>query len=391
MNQTLNPFPIFPMMSAFVRCINEGMDFPANVHVLQRLSEVDQSSRPFEMCRHAADFILESMQIRQTPWAGRYLDYTAVLHDALNWSFLIDRRPISDWDEDAFTRFLRFIKLPDDNWIISPPARVRFLSHGQPALFEQPINPVWRPCVRIDRETPIVSTVMRQVHRITYHFLAYLSRIGVRSQPAPVISNVPETPLDKGLQKVNLSPHEMDWLFAHLESRPRSNLYHEVCRFLLAAARYTNIPLLDLAQDRRGGAGLLSQFMTYSRPRGPADPPRCSPWVFIDNPGAPLETEYSLNLKFVLIFKDYVQARGVDISEALPDVRTLPETRAYRSMATTTAQHLIVSQRSAIANAARHDEQLVDGVETARKIEQLTFSQIRRSARANLGCGVETA
>ena len=117
----------------------------------------------------------------------------------------------------------------------------------------------------------------------------------------------------------------MDWLFAHLENLGSSNLHHEVCRFLLAAARYTDIPMVDLADDGRG-AGLLSQLMTYARPPRSADPPRRSPWVFIDNPGAPLETEHPLSLKFVLILKDYVQSRGLDISEALPDLRTLPET-----------------------------------------------------------------
>lgn len=383
MPQTLNPFPIFPTMSVFVRCINAGMDFPANIHVLERLSQVDQSSRPLEMCRHAADFILESMQIRQTPWAGRYLDYTAVLQTVLNWSFIVDRQPISEWDYDTFTRFLCFIKLPDANWITSHPAGNRFQSRRQPALTEEPINPAWRPCARANRETPIVSTVMRQVHRITYRFLAYLSRIGVRNQPAPVISKVPETPPDKGLQTANLSPHEMDWLFAHLENRQRSNLHHEACRFLLATARYTDIPMVDLADDGRG-AGLLSQFMTYPRPPRLGDSLRLSPWVFIDNPGAPLETEHPLCLKFVLIFKDYVQSRGLDISEVLPDVRTLPETGAYRSMSTSTAQYLIRNQRSVIGNAARDDQQLLDAARTAEKLDQLTFSQVRRSARANL-------
>ncbi|WLH54629.1 hypothetical protein [Pseudomonas tolaasii] len=386
MTQTLNPFPIFPTMSVFVRCINEGLDFPANIHVLHRLSQVDQSSRPVEMCRHAADFILESMQTRQTPWAGRYLDYTAVLQTALNWSFLIDRQPISDWDQDTFTRFLHFINLPDANWIASHAAGDRFQSQGQPVLIEQPINPKWRPCVRADREAPIVSTVMRQVHRVTYRFLVYLARTGIRNQPAPVISNMPETPPDKGLQTANLSPQEMDWLFAHLEKRRRSNLHHEVCRFLMAAARYTDIPMVDLADDGRG-AGLLSQFMTYARPPRPGDPPRCSPWVFIDNPGAPLETEHPLSLKFVLILKDYVQSRGLDISGVLPDIRTLPETGAYRSMSTSTARYVIRTQRSVIANAARDDEQLLDAAETAAKLDQLTFSLVRRSARANLAVG----
>lgn len=163
---------------------------------------------------------------------------------------------------------------------------IRKKFQGQPVLTDQPMSPKWRPCVRADREATIVSTVMRQVHRITYRFLDYLARIGIRNQPAPVVSNMPKTPLDKGLQTANLSPQEMDWPFAHLENRRISNLHHEVCQFLLAAARYTDIPMVDLADDGRG-AGLLSQFMTYPRPPRSGDPPRCSPWIFIDNPGPP--------------------------------------------------------------------------------------------------------
>lgn len=156
MNWTLNPFPIFPTMSTFVRCLNEGMDFPANVHVQRRLSDVDPSCLPVEMCRHAADFILESMQTKQTPWASRYLDYTAVLQMALNWSFLVDRRPMTEWDNESLTRFLHFIKQPDDNWISQSTAGCRFLFRGHPILTKQPINPAWRPCYRPDPEAPVV-------------------------------------------------------------------------------------------------------------------------------------------------------------------------------------------------------------------------------------------
>ncbi|MEX5528371.1 hypothetical protein [Pseudomonas syringae] len=53
-------------------------------------------------------------------------------------------------------------------------------------------------------------------------------------------------------------------------------------------------------------------------------------------------------------------------------------------MSTSTAQYLIRSQRSVIANAARDDQQLLDAAETAEKLDQLTFSQVRRTARANL-------
>lgn len=153
MTRTLSPFPIFPTMSTFVRCINDGLDCPANIHVLERLSKVDESCLPVEMCRHAADFILESMCIKRTPWPGRYSDYSAVLQMALNWSFLVDRRPITQWDNAAFTEFLGFISQPDCNWISRSPAGSRFNVaapplcctenlHDKPAL--RPSGLLWR-------------------------------------------------------------------------------------------------------------------------------------------------------------------------------------------------------------------------------------------------------
>lgn len=69
-----------------------------------------------------------------------------------------------------------------------------FVFRGQPVFTTQPINPAWRPCYRRAPEIPIVSTVMRKVHGITFHFLNYLWRAGVRGQPAPVMARPPETP-----------------------------------------------------------------------------------------------------------------------------------------------------------------------------------------------------
>lgn len=381
MTWTLTPFPIFPTMSAFVRCVNDGLDFPANVHILERLSQVDQSCLPVAMCRHAADFILESMQIKRTPWAGRYRDYSAVLQMALNWSFLVDRRPMTAWDGAAFTEFLCFISRPDPNWISLSPAGSRFSSAGQPSLVAQPINPAWRPCYRRDPDAPIVSTVMRQVRGIIYSFLTYLNRIGAREEPAPAMAKPPEAPDSKGLESSNLLPHEIDWLFEHLQNKCHSDDELQVCRFVLAVARYTTIPLADLSANDQH-VGLLSQFMTYPRPPERGDPPRCSPWVFIDNPGAPLETQRPLCLQFILILKDYVQSRGVSIRDVLPDAYTLPENRRSKGMPTGCAQAMIRRLRGAIADAARDDSALPNAPETASKIEQLTFSQVRRSIRA---------
>lgn len=383
MNWLSNPFPIFPTMSAFVRCLNEGIDFPANIHVLRRLSAVEPSCLPFEMCRHAADFILESMQTKQTPWASRYLDYTSVLQMALNWSFLVDRRPMSEWDSESLTRFLHFIKQPDDNWVSQSTAGCRFLFRGHPVITKQPINPDWRPCYRRDPKTPIVSTVMRKVHGITFHFLNYLWRVGVRGQPAPVMAIPPETPSDKGLDAANLSPLELDWLFEYLENSRFTNPGYEMCRFILGVARFTTIPLAGLSRDDLH-VGLLSQFLIHPRPPEPDYPPRSSLCVFIDNPGAPLETEHPLCPEFILILNDYVESRGLSTKDALPDVFTVTESRWSKAMATNGVQGLIRRHRWAIAEAARNDVALVDAVETAAKLAKLTFSQVRRSSRANL-------
>ena len=52
-------------------------------------------------------------------------------------------------------------------------------------------------------------------------------------------------------------------------------------------------------------------------------------------------------------------------------------------MATCSVQDVIRRHKVAIADAARNDETLLCATETAAKLAQLTFSQVRRSARAN--------
>jgi hypothetical protein len=223
---------------------------------------------------------------------------------------------------------------------------------------------------------------MRKVHGITFHFLNYLWRAGVRGQPAPVMAKPPETPPNKGLDAANLSPLELDWLFAHLENWRFGNPEYELCRFMFGVARFTTIPLAGLSRDGPH-VGLLSQFLIYPRPPKPGDASRSSHCVFIDNPGAPLETERPLCHEFILILKDYVESRGLPTRDALPDVCTLTESRRSKGMATCSVQDVIRRHRVAIADAARNDEALLDATETAAKLAQLTFSQVRRSARAN--------
>lgn len=382
MTKTMPPFPIFPKMSVFVRDVNTDEKFPANIHVLQRLSEVDQVCRPMEMCRYAADFILELMQIQHHPWGRNYARYTVALQIALNWSFLIDQRPICDWDRDTFERFLHFIKAPDKNWV-SRRRSHRFIIKGQSVSSKQLVNPVWLPFCRQGSGAPLTRPEIMRNLSIVYRFLSYLRRIGVREKRVPVIRQHSEAPVDRGLRKLNLSPYEMDWLFAYLESKQPTHQRDAVCRFLLATARYTNILFGDLAHVGQR-AGMLSQFMTYPRPFQPGDQPRCSPWVFISNPGAPVDKEHPLCLKFMFALKDYVHTRGLQISEALPETRILPEVGKYRGMTLECAQLQIRRQRRIIAEAARNDEQLLNRAKTAAKLEQLSFALVRRSALANL-------
>jgi hypothetical protein len=83
----------------------------------------------------------------------------------------------------------------------------------------------------------------------------------------------PETPPNKSLDTANLSPLELDWLFAHIESRRFTDPEYEVYRFILGVARFTTIPLAGLSQDGLH-VGLLSQFLIYPRPTASQPPPR---------------------------------------------------------------------------------------------------------------------
>jgi hypothetical protein len=156
----------------------------------------------------------------------------------------------------------------------------------------------------------------------------------------------PETPPNKSLDTANLSPLELDWLFAHIESRRFTDPEYEVYRFILGVARFTTIPLAGLSQDG-------------------------------------LQNERPLCHEFILILKGYVESRGLPTKNALPDVCTLTESRRWKGMTISGIQALIRRHRAAIADAAKNDEALLGATEIAKKLAQLTFSQVRRSARAN--------
>lgn len=410
MTRHQSPFPIFPTMADFVRCINEQLDFPANIHVRLRLADIDPSCQPVEMCRHAADFILEAMQTKRTPWAGRYLDYTSVLHLVLNWSFLIDRRPLASWDNECLYRFLAFVKSPEDTWISKTTAYSRFLNSSS-LLTERLINPAWRPCFRPHDDIQIVSVVMRQVHRITSHFLDYLWRSGARPTRAPAIEKAPDTPTDRGLESQNIDMDEMRWLFEHVERQRHTKSDYQVFMFLAAVARFTSIPLLGLIRDQQH-VGLLSQFMLNSKAsceyldqvgfdfstqssmrKNTALPKKerftwcMGKWVFVDNPGAPLERRRSLPKVFLPYLENYLRFQGLSFVDGLPDVPTLPVERWMCSMSQDGTYDLFKRLRLEIAEIAETDAQLANSCPN--KLRRLTFGSIRRSEHSNIRTALE--
>jgi hypothetical protein len=398
-------------MADFVRCINEQLDFPANTHVRLRLASVDPSCQPFEMCRYAADFILECMQIKRTPWAGRYSDYTAVLHLALNWSFLIDRKPLTSWNQESLSRFLAFVKCPDDSWITKTRVRSRFLKSYLPILTERLINPEWRPCFRPYVDIQIVAVVMRQVHHITFHFLDYLWRVGARPTRAPSIKKAPDTLTDRGLESQNIDMDEMGWLFKHLERQRQTKPDYQILTFLAAVARFTTIPLLGLIRDQQH-VGLLSQFILNSK-----DPCECinqahfafstqsamqkntalpkkerftwclSEWIFVDNPGAPLERRRPLPKVFLPYLENYLRFQGLSLNDRLPDLPTLPVGRWMCSMSRDGAYDLFMRLRLEVAEVAEAEDHLAKSCPP--KLRQLTFGGIRRAERANITTQLE--
>lgn len=402
---------MFPPLADFVRCINEQLDFPANIHVRLRLADVDPSCQPFEMCRHAANFILECMQIKRTPWAGRYSDYTAVLHLALNWSFLIDRKPLTSWNQESLTRFLLFVNCPHNNWISETRVRSRFLKSSLSMLTERQINPAWRPCFRPHIDTQIVSVVMRQVHHITLHFLDYLWRVGARPTRAPFIEKAPDTPIDRGLESQNIDTDEMRWLFEHFERQRHTKPDYQILTFLAAVARFTTIPLLGLIRDQQH-VGLLSQFMlnpensceyinqvgfafsTQSPMRKNAAFPRrerftwcMSQWIFVDNPGAPLERRRPLPKVFLPYLENYLRFQGLSLNDRLPDLPTLPVGHWMSSMSQDGAYDLFKRLRLEVAEVAETEAHLAKSCPP--KLRRLTFGGIRRAERANITTQLE--
>ena len=406
MNQPQDPFPIFPQMAVFVRCVNEGLDFPFNTHVEKRLAQVDPTCQPVQTCRYAADFLLSLMHTKRTPWAGRYLNYTAVLHLVLNWSFLVDRRPLSCWDSQIFKQFLEFVKTPPESWVSNIPTRPRFLKNSHPVSTEQLINPAWRPRCICDPRNQIVSTVMRQVRSIASHFLDYLWLEGARATKAPGIGTFPDTPDGSGVEAHNLDVLEIKWLFDYLD-RHMSKPQYAMLRFLAAVARFTNIPFAAMIRDETH-IGLLSQFRRnlncpeyrrypssgFTVTKGPAGavnplPYRkhhfswdMSDWDFVENIDAPLENRHPLPWIFLPYVEDYARFQGYELTAGLPDVPTLPTEHWINGMSTDLAYDLFSTLRIEIATVAGKDGELSPS--SAAKLKHITFGGLRRSERANI-------
>jgi hypothetical protein len=273
-------------------------------------------------------------------------------------------------------------------------------------LTERLINPAWRPCFRPRVDTPIVSVVMRQVHRITFHFLDYLWRVGARPTRAPVIEKAPDTPTDRGLESQNIDMDEMRWLFDHLERQRHTKPDYQVLTFLAAVARFTTIPLSGLIRDQQH-VGLLSQFILNSKNsceylnqvgfdfstqnlmrKNPALPKKerftwcMSEWVFVDNPGAPLERRRSLPKVFLPFLENYLCFQGLSLNDGLPGVPTLPVGRWMCSMSQDVALDLFQRLRLEVAEVAEAEAHLEKSCPP--KLRQLTFGGIRRAERANI-------
>jgi hypothetical protein len=204
---------------------------------------------------------------------------------------------------------------------------------------------------------------------------------------------------------------EMAWLFKHLERQRHTKSDYQILTFLAAVARYTTIPLSGLIRDQQH-VGLLSQFMINSNdsceyinqigfafttqlpmrkstkfPKKEVFTWCMSEWVFVDNPGAPLERRRPLPKVFIPYLENYLLFHGLSPNGELPDVPTLSAGSWMCSMSLFGALNLFRRLRLEIAKVAEADANLARYCPP--KLRLLTFGGIRRAERANITIQLE--
>lgn len=379
--QPPTPFPIFPRYEHYLA---EGAAFPSNVDVRTRLEALESACEAFECCRYASMFLQSKMLEQVNFGAANYADYTPSLDKLLNWSFILGRKSVFDWNDGDLKAYVDFIIDPPADWI-SPKKYPRFITDNTTAPAHWKLHSSWCPFVRngsVPTYTPVYRTIQRGYH-ILREFLNYIGLHPSRDHSiyrAPITVDIPPLADFLALQHVkpnhldaseNLKDQEIDWVFDQVATLAKDDDEREVMLISLATARFTSIPFRSLTRER-DSVGYLSQFQRR----------RDGSWVFVERSRKKNEMTRTPEGAFTYHLERYLRHLKINPRAPLPDTHILTRRNAHRGFSHDQIVNWLVQYRVALVEIilASEDATLLP---SASKIANLTLSSIRRSARAN--------
>ena len=143
------PYPLFP---PFV-LLDDHQDLlqPLNNAVRARLDTLDSSLKVYGTWRLGIDFLAMQCQLPEFT-ARHYKILCPVIEAMMHWSWSIQCKPLSEWQETDAREFMSFAMRPPMTWI-SQTGGTRYVLRHKTEFAVKPINDNWRPITRTNLAT----------------------------------------------------------------------------------------------------------------------------------------------------------------------------------------------------------------------------------------------
>lgn len=311
-----------PMLapSGWGASIESGL--PANAYLRAKLESLDTSCKALE-CYDAASMFLLHKVVSFDGASERHLrKYLVSMERALNWSFIVAKKSVLDWDQEDIQRYLDFVEMPDSSWVCSSSCS-RFVRNKNDPYEKWPINERWRPFKRkfsdstvmppywgeLDKERTIILDFFLYSSQMASYPLAHLDANTVEKLRREIPTKRPPRSLRREYRKrlFKMSSFELDRVFEKATEFINGKWQYELVLFAMAIARYSNLPIKSLCRTANS-AGLLSQFYRQS-----------DEWYFVTDSGAPTERICKLDAQIDSYIQRYLRYLGLAWDQPLPD------------------------------------------------------------------------
>jgi hypothetical protein len=311
-----------PMLAPSGWGVSINSALPANAHLREKLESLDGTCKTLECYNAASMFLLHKVVSIDGANERHLRRYSVSLERILNWSFIVAKKSVFDWDQEDVQRYLDFVEIPDSSWVCSS-SFSRFVSSKNEPYDQWPINERWRPFKRkfldgvvmppcwgeLDKERTIVLDFFLYLSGRTSYPLAYLNSNIVGKLRRAIPTKRPPRSLRREYSKqlFKMNSIELNWIFEKVSELSMGKWQYELVLFAMAVMRHSNLPIKTLCRASNT-AGLLSQFCRQS-----------GEWYFVTDLGAPAERIYKLDAEIDSYMQRYLNYLGLEWDQPLPD------------------------------------------------------------------------